>query len=188
MKGVSVMISAIIYSSTTGSCKQYAEKLSAALHIPAFDAKKVYTPKGREVIYVGWLFAGKVVGLEKALQGYDVRAVVQVGMADNAGAEDACREKNGLAADVQVFSLQGRFNLAGLPLPLKLIMKIKTKDIAKRLNAKAAKASLTPAEQACLKMAETGKGEPATWDGVQAVIDWAVARTNPPAVKKWPEV
>ena len=37
-------------------------------------------------------------------------------------------------------------------------------------------------------MAETGKGEPATWDGVQAVIDWAVARTNPPAVKKWPEV
>ena len=38
------------------------------------------------------------------------------------------------------------------------------------------------------KMAETGKGEPATWDGVQAVIDWAVARTNPPAVKKWPEV
>ena len=63
------MISAIIYSSTTGSCKQYAEKLSAALHIPAFDAKKVYTPKGREVIYVGWLFAGKVVGLEKALQG-----------------------------------------------------------------------------------------------------------------------
>ena len=76
------MISAIIYSSTTGSCKQYAEKLSAALHIPAFDAKKVYTPKGREVIYVGWLFAGKVVGLEKALQGYDVRAVVQVGMAE----------------------------------------------------------------------------------------------------------
>lgn len=182
------MISAIIYTSTTGSCKKYAEKLSAALHVPAFDVKKSYTPKGREVIYVGWLFAGKVVGLSKAMKDYDVVAVVQVGMADNAAAEATCREKNGLASGVQVFSLQGRFDLNGLPLPLKLIMKIKIKDIAKRLNAKAAKAALTPAEQACLKMAENGEGEPATWDGVQTVINWAVARTNPPAVKMWPEV
>lgn len=182
------MISAIIYSSTTGSCKKYAEKMSAALHVPAFDAKKVYTPKGREVIYVGWLFAGKVVGLDKAMKEYDVVAVVQVGMSDNSAGEATCREKNGLDANVAVFSLQGRFDLNGLPLPLRLIMKIKNKDIAKRLNAKAAKTALTPAEQACLKMAETGKGEPATWDGVQAVIDWGIARTNPPAVKKWPEV
>lgn len=182
------MISAIIYSSTTGSCKKYAEKMSAALHIPAFDAKKVYTPKGREVIYVGWLFAGKVVGLDKAMKEYDVVAVVQVGMGDNSAAEAACREKNGLASGVAVFSLQGRFDLNGLPLPLRLIMKIKNKDIAKRLNAKAAKTALTPAEKACLKMAETGKGEPATWDGAQTVIDWAIARTNPPAVKMWPEV
>lgn len=182
------MISAIIYSSTTGSCKKYAEKMSAALHVPAFDAKKVYTPKGSEVIYVGWLFAGKVVGLEKAVKEYNVVAVVQVGMADNAAAEEACRKKNGLGSGVAVFSLQGRFDLNGLPLPLRLIMKVKTKDIAKRLNAKAAKATLTAAEQACLKMAETGKGEPATWDGVQAVINWGIARTNPPAVKKWPEV
>lgn len=183
------MISAIIYSSTTGSCKKYAEKLSAALHVPAFDAKKVYTPKGREVIYVGWLFAGKVVGLEKAMKDYDVAAVVQVGMSvSGPEANAACREKNALDASVEVFSLQGRFNLNGLPLPLKLIMKIKNKDIVKRLNAVAAKGALTPAQQATLKMAETGYGEPATWDGVQVVIDWAIARTNPPAVKKWPEV
>lgn len=182
------MISAIIYSSTTGSSKKYAEKLSAALHVPAFDAKKVYTPKGREVIYVGWLFAGKVVGLEKAMKDYDVVAVVQVGMADNSAAEATCREKNGLPADITVFSLQGHFDLRALPLPLRLIMKIKNKEIAQRLNAKAAKGALTPAEQACLKMAENGHGEPATWDGVEEVIEWAIARTNPPAVKKWPVV
>lgn len=183
------MISAIIYTSTTGSCKKYAEKLSAALHVPAFDSKKVYTPKGREVIYVGWLFAGKVVGLDKVLKEYDVAAVVRVGMsAASADAEAECRAKHGLGSNVAVFSLQGRFDLNGLPLPLRLIMKIKNKDIVKRLNAKAAKGALSPEDQATLKMAATGKGEPASWDGVQAVIDWAIARTDRPKVKMWPEI
>lgn len=183
------MISAIIYTSTTGSCKKYAERLSAALHVPAFDVKKAYTPKGREVIYVGWLFAGKVMGLAKAMKEYDVVAVVQVGMSvSGPEADAACREKNGLSAGTQVFSLQGRFDLNGLPLPLRMIMKVKNKDIAKRLNAVAAKGTLTPAQQATLKMAETGKGEPATWEGIQTVIDWAIERTGRPNVKMWPEV
>ena len=56
-------------------------------------------------------------------------------------------------------------------------MKIKIKDIAKRLNAKAAKTTLTPAEQACLTMATVGRGEPATWDGIKAAIDWVEANS-----------
>lgn len=170
------MISCIVYSSTTGSCEKYARMMAGKLHIPAYSVKYVPAPQGREVIYVGWLFAGKVVGLDKVLKTENVKAVVQVGMADaGADAEAACREKNGLSADVKVFSLQGRFSLKGLPLPLRLIMKIKTKEIAARLQAKAAKAALTAAEQACLKMAETGEGEPATWQGYEAVVDWAKA-------------
>ena len=34
------MFSAIVYKSTTGSCKRYAELLSARLHIPAFPLGK----------------------------------------------------------------------------------------------------------------------------------------------------
>lgn len=183
------MISAIIYSSTTGSCKRYAERLSAALHLPMFDVKKSYAPKHHEVIYVGWLFAGKVVGLAKAVKDYNVVAVVQVGMSlSGEESGDDCRKKNGLSEDVEVFSLQGRFNIDGLPLPLKLIMTVKNKDIVKRVETVAAKSTLSPAQAALLQMAKTGHGEPATWDGIQTVIDWAVARTNPPAVKKWPTV
>ncbi|MFR0796576.1 MAG: hypothetical protein ACLSHG_10035 [Oscillospiraceae bacterium] len=48
-----------------------------------------------------------------------------------------------------MFPLQGRFDPKRLPLPYRLIMKVKTADIAKRPNAKAAKTTLTPAEQAC---------------------------------------
>ena len=58
-----------------------------------------------------------------------------------------------------------------------MIMKIKIKDIAKRLNAKAAKTTLTDAEQACLTMATLGHGEPATWDGIKDAIAWDVAHS-----------
>ena len=155
------MIDAIVYSSLSGSCEEYAHRMSAALHVPFFTEQSHICPTGRKVVYIGWLLAGKVVGLDKAKERYNVVGVVSVGMgAPAANAEEVCRKKNGLGADVAVFPLQGRFDLKRLPLPYRLIMKVKIKDIAKRLNAKAAKTTLTPAEQACLTMATVGRGEP----------------------------
>ena len=144
------MIDAIVYSSLSGSCEEYAHRMSAALHVPFFTEQSHICPIGRKVVYIGWLLAGKVVGLNKAKERYNVVGVVSVGMgAPAANAEEVCRKKNGLGADIAVFPLQGRFDLKRLPLPYRLIMKVKIKDIAKRLNAKAAKTTLTPAEQAC---------------------------------------
>ena len=172
------MIDAIVYSSLSGSCEEYAHRMSAALHVPFFTEQSHICPTGRKVVYIGWLLAGKVVGLGKAKERYNVVGVVSVGMgAPAANAEEVCRKKNGLGADVAVFPLQGRFDLKRLPLPYRLIMKVKIKDIAKRLNAKAAKTTLTPAEQACLTMATVGRGEPATWDGIKAAIDWVEANS-----------
>ena len=172
------MIDAIVYSSLSGSCEEYAHRMSAALHVPFFTEQSHICPIGRKVVYIGWLLAGKVVGLNKAKERYNVVGVVSVGMgAPAANAEEVCRKKNGLGADVAVFPLQGRFDLKRLPLPYRLIMKVKIKDIAKRLNAKAAKTTLTPAEQACLTMATVGRGEPATWDGIKAAIDWVEANS-----------
>ena len=158
------MIDAIVYSSLSGSCEEYAHRMSAALHVPFFTEQSHICPTGRKVVYIGWLLAGKVVGLNKAKERYNVVGVVSVGMgAPAANAEEVCRKKNGLGTDIAVFPLQGRFDLKRLPLPYRLIMKVKIKDIAKRLNAKAAKTTLTDAEQACLTMATVGRGEPATW-------------------------
>ena len=126
------MIDAIVYSSLSGSCEEYAHRMSAALHVPFFTEQSHICPIGRKVVYIGWLLAGKVVGLNKAKERYNVVGVVSVGM--------------------------------GAP-------------AAKRLNAKAAKTTLTPAEQACLTMATVGRGEPATWDGIQAAIDWVEANS-----------
>ena len=172
------MIDAIVYSSLSGSCEEYAQRMSAALHIPFFTEKSGLCPVGRKIAYIGWLFAGKVVGLDKAMDRYDVCCVVSVGMGDPAvNPAEVCRKKNGLGSDIAVFPLQGRFDLKRLPLPYRLIMKIKIKDIAKRLNAKAAKTTLTAGEQACLTMATLGHGEPATWDGINDAIAWDVAHS-----------
>ena len=139
------MIDAIVYSSLSGSCEEYAHRMSAALHVPFFTEQSHICPTGRKVVYIGWLLAGKVVGLNKAKERYNVVGVVSVGMgAPAANAEEVCRKKNGLGTDIAVFPLQGRFDLKRLPLPYRLIMKVKIKDIAKRLNAKAAKTTLTP--------------------------------------------
>ena len=125
------MIDAIVYSSLSGSCEEYAQRMSAALHIPFFTEKSGLCPVGRKIAYIGWLFAGKVVGLDKAMDRYDVCCVVSVGMGDPAvNPAEVCRKKNGLGADIAVFPLQGRFDLKRLPLPYRLIMKIKIKDIA----------------------------------------------------------
>ena len=182
-KGVFSMISAIIYSSTTGSCEILAREMSRKLAIPCYSVKGLKLPKGMEVIYVGWALAGKVVGLSKIRKDYSVKAVVQVGMSPvYPSSVETCARQNDLAG-VKVFVKQGRFDIDRLPLPFKLIMKVKCKEIASRL---AAKGNLTEAEQATLTMAKTGKGETPCWD-VEDVVDWEKANRNPLDVTKWYE-
>ena len=66
------MIDAIVYSSLSGSCEEYAHRMSAALHVPFFTEQSHICPTGRKVVYIGWLLAGKVVGLNKAKERYNV--------------------------------------------------------------------------------------------------------------------
>ncbi|MCI7136068.1 MAG: hypothetical protein SPI09_09505 [Candidatus Limivicinus sp.] len=163
------MLSAIVYHSLTGSCKKYAELLSAALHIPAFPLGKEHVKEGGKIIFIGWAFAGTIKGYRKAAEKYDVAAAVLVGMgAVSEGSAGFVREKNGIPASVQVFCLQGAFDLNKLPLPFKLIMKIKCKDIVSRLEAKG---TLNEQEKALYTMASTGSGQPASWN-VDEIVRW----------------
>ena len=166
------MFNAIVYDSCTGSCQKYAELLSAQLHVPAFKLGNEYIREGGRIIYVGWLFAGKIVGYAKAAGKYDVGAVVQVGMSPVlARSVSVAREKNDISPDVPVFTRQGGFNINKLPLPLKLIMKIKNKEIAARFEGKG---NLSDQEKATYKMASTGVGEPPCWC-VEDILEWCKA-------------
>ena len=167
------MISAIVYNSKTGSCKKYAEMLSAKLAVPAFPYGDSHVRQEGQVIYVSWVMAGSVVGYAKAAKEMSIAAVVAVGMAPVAeNSVESGRSKNKIPADVAFFCRQGGFHMDKLPRPMRMIMKLKVKDIAKQLESKKASGSLDAQEQAMYRMATTGVGEPAEWK-VDDIVAWA---------------
>ena len=179
------MISAILYKSATGSCERYAHIMSRKLALPSYPVDACPLPNGMKVIFIGWLMNGKVQGLAKAQKNYAVKAVVPVGMSLPTGAAlEAYKEKNGLDSTTPVFGVQGAFHMDRLSFPMRLIMKKVNQSIVKRLEGKG---RLSDAEQATLTMAETGDGEPATWDGIDAAVEWALQQRDPLNVMKWYE-
>ena len=71
----------IVYSSNTGYTRQYAKLLGKALDMPSYELSSV--PEfhaGAEAVYLGWLFAGSIVGYKKCAKKYNVVCAVGVGM------------------------------------------------------------------------------------------------------------
>lgn len=129
----------IVYKSNTGYTEQYAKLLGDALDMPSYSLDKVpKCHKGGEVIYLGWLFAGNIVGYKKAAKLYKVRCVCGVGMgAPTPELVPGFRAKMGIPQSTAVFYLQGGFDINRLKGPMKLIMKAKCKEIAGRLSVRA---------------------------------------------------
>ena len=72
----------IIYKSNTGYTEQYAKLLSEQLGLPCYKLGSVPgCHKGRDAIYMGWLFAGSIVGCKAAAKKYNLRCVCGVGIA-----------------------------------------------------------------------------------------------------------
>ncbi len=162
------MIAGIIYNSKTGSCEKIARDVAQALGVSAAPMGAA-APAGK-VIYVGWTLAAGVVGLKKAMEKYDIAAVVQVGMGAVTDESAAfARKSNNIPDSIAVFSKQGGFHIKKLPLHFRLIMSLKDKEIVSRLMSKG---ELNMQERATLHMASTGDGEPASWD-VSDIVAWA---------------
>ena len=160
----------IVYKSNTGYTEQYAKLLSEQLGLPCYKLGSVpECHKGREVIFLGWLFAGNIVGYKAAAKKYALRCVCGVGMgpASQAGAEKV-RAKMGIPAEVPVFTLQGGFDINKLHGPYKWIMQLKCKEIRKTL---AGKASLSPAQQLTYDMATKGASAVSA-ENLTPIIDW----------------
>ena len=159
------MATAIVYHSQTGSCKRYAELLSARLHLPCYADGRAPVRPDTEVIYVGWTMAGKVAGLAKARKRYRLAGVVQVGMSPvGPDSVEQGRSANRLPASIPFFVLQGGFHMRLLPGGMQLVMKPICAKLLKDLSRAKAQRSLNPAEQALYTMVSTGEGAPPSWD------------------------
>ena len=146
----------IVYSSNTGYTEQYAKMLGRALDMPSYKLGAV--PKchdGAEVIYMGWLFAGTIVGYKKCAKRYAVRCVAGVGMSPPAPElAEGLRATEKIPESVPVFYLQGGFSMGKLKGPMKLVMKFKCREIASRL---ASKPEMSEAEHLTYEMTQ-GEG------------------------------
>lgn len=103
------MIKAIVYTSHTGHTEAYAKMLAEKTGLPVTrleEAPKIL-PKGTEIIYLGWLFAGNIKGYAKAAKRYGIRCVCGVGLGDTGAQDEAARKAAKVPDDIPVFTLQG---------------------------------------------------------------------------------
>lgn len=65
----------IVYESKTGFTKRYADMLALKTRLKVFPVKELSkVSKDEEIIFLGWMKAGKIQGLDK-LRNYNVKAV-----------------------------------------------------------------------------------------------------------------
>lgn len=129
-------VNAIVYTSSTGFTRRYAQMLGQCAGLPVHDLRGEVLPvRGVRVLYLGWMFAGSVKGLAKARKKWGVQAVCAVGMAPAEMAQDAgIREREHLG-DIPLFYLRGGYSpkrLTGIYRPMMWMMTQKvTKEAPK---------------------------------------------------------
>ena len=104
------MLKAIVYESSTGHTKQYAEMLGEKIKVPALTAKEArkHLKRNDEIIFLVWIAATKIKGLAKVKK-YNVKCVGAVGIYPKEDAYIASlATKNKL--DKPLFYLRGGLN------------------------------------------------------------------------------
>lgn len=105
---------AIVYTSNTGSTEQYAKMLAEKLQIPCYTLKTAYKQLSEqsEILYLGWIMAGKISGYRAATKRYRILGVCAVSVVQNA--DEDLRNYNRIPQKLPLFSLQGDFDLTKL--------------------------------------------------------------------------
>lgn len=163
------MIRAIVYTSNTGTTKQYAGLLGQATGLPvhSLDECKKILPSGTEIIYLGWIMAGGISGYRDAAKRYRISMVCAVGI-EPAGNKQELREKNGISAGVELFTLQGGYLPNRLRGVQKLLIHMITRTAGKKL---AGKAGRTPEEDDLLELMQHG-GSRVCQENLKAPLQW----------------
>ena len=120
------MVKAIVYKSETGFTKEYAKNLSDKLKIPCYtleEAKKNLN-KQEEIVYLGWICAGSIKGVNKVRNKYKVKCYGAVGaFPKDDNYIESLVKSNGLEEE-KLFYLRGGINFGKLKGYKKFIVKI----------------------------------------------------------------
>lgn len=147
---------AIVFTSNTGHTQEYAQMLGVELGLPCYDLKQAKSnlPSGAEIVYLGWIMAGNVQGLKKALRRYDVKAVCAVGMSGNSDQLKEMYDKYRFLEDTPLFYLQGGLEYQKLKGVYKFMIGTIKNVMGKKLETKEEK---SPEEQEMLELIVNGR-------------------------------
>ncbi len=97
----------IVYESKTGFTKRYADMLAAKTGLKVFRVKELSRiTQDEEVIFLGWMKAGKIQGLDK-LRKYNIKAVCGSGTGRTAEPDTETVTARNKIKDIPFFYLRG---------------------------------------------------------------------------------
>ena len=161
---------AIVYTSESGFTAQYAKLLGEAAGLPVYTLREAAAlPAHSSVVYLGWLMAGAVKGCKKAQRRLCVKAICAVGMgAPGSQTPESIAQQNHLAAQCNVFYLQGGYAPERLHGIYKFMMQTLAKSVSEKL---AKKTQRTPEENDMLDMMQHGR-DCVKKENLSPVLQW----------------
>lgn len=161
---------AIVYTSNAGHTKEYAKLLGEIINLPVYEIgeAKGKLDKNADIIYFGWLMAGKVKGYNKALKRYNIKALGAVGMSNSVTQIDDVKKNNNVSEELEIFLLQGGFEIDKLSGIYKTMMNTMRKTVGDKLDNKE---ELTEEEKDMLDMLKNGRNCVST-ENLTEIINW----------------
>lgn len=163
----------IVYSSKTGHTRQYAQMLAKATQYKALSLEEALSalPEKEPVLYMGWVMAGHISGIDKAVRRWDVRCVAAVGMSPAGKEVLATLSKANYIPNAPVFYLQGGWAPKKVGWFQRRAVNAVTRGIRKSLQAKSKRSEQ---EQAYLDMLLRG-GSFVEYQNLKPIQQWLQA-------------
>jgi len=160
----------IVYNSKTGHTRQYAEMLAKAARLKAYSMHEALSalPEREPVVFLGWLMAGHISGIDQAVRRWNVRCAVGVGMSPAGKDVLATISKANYVPNAPVFYLQGGWAPKRVGWFQRRAVNAVTRSTRKALLAKI---SRTEQEQAYLNMLLRG-GSFVEYQNLKPIQDW----------------
>ena len=162
------MIKAILYTTKTGTTEWYAKRLGEELKLPVFTLKEAEREleKGAEIVYLGFIRANMISGLDKAKENYSPGLIVGVGLTESGKNNEEVRKANNIDSSLPLFTLQGGYYPTKLHGISKLILSMVVKSQIKSLQEKE---NRTKEDDEMLSMLQNG-GEKRDEEGIKKVV------------------
>lgn len=163
----------VVYTSNTGFTEQYARFLASTLGCEVLELKDALSllRKKSDIIYFGWINAGKIEGLSKALKRFSPICVCGVGIAQPSD-EVVISLREGNKLSLPFFYLQGGFAYDRLKGMSKLKMSVARSLLRKSINKKE---NPDPSEKFLLDVMENG-GDFVDRNKIKSIADWYYSR------------